>query len=254
MSCTVFFSHLIVCLEGDLAEKPWLLLRERGGCRFARADYWLNGERQNIDASEPCGDIPNLQSDIEECDLLILVGRPEELLARRVAVKDSRVMTVLITVAEGDGYFQFKEAWGANQAVFMCIPPGIDADRIVGLALDSLVGLFNHFENGLVIFNLYDLRQIWPNGSHLEVEGYEIQIKDLNLFKSRFAEIPSVENLKSILVVVRGGSSLTPEVLETMVHNCCAGREGTEGVHWYTVEHPQIASDLVQGVVFICPK
>jgi len=80
MSCTVFLSHIVVCLEGDIGKEVWFQIKDRGPCRFGQIDYWVNGERQFVEGLGTKEEQPYLPVSIEECDLFILVGRSEQIL------------------------------------------------------------------------------------------------------------------------------------------------------------------------------
>ena len=267
MSCTVFLSHILVCLEGKLGEETWPQIQGRIPSRFGRVDYWLNGDLPEQVKALPDPKERTLEKDIQACDLLILVGSPEDILRRQKLAEGSQVMTLLITVASRDAYIRFKKDWGLSRSVFLGLPPGKEATVAVGRILDSLVGLFNYYEYGLVRFNMYDLRHIWPDNVDLCVEYYRSEFnpgseQDNMTVKEHYYPwnqvildpVKAGEELNSLLVVARGLEVPRPERLEKVLSAAQAGRTGKEGVHWYALGDCPLAPDQVEAVVFMCRR
>ncbi|MGI6648258.1 MAG: hypothetical protein ACOX5W_04135 [Bacillota bacterium] len=266
MSCTVFLSHIVVCLEGDIGKEVWFQIKDRGPCRFGRIDYWVNGERQFVEGLCTKDEQPYLPVSIEECDLFILVGQTEQILKYREITRGSRVMNLIITLDEGDDYVHLKETWGSEKTVFTGIqadPQSKEAIDCLSLVLDSLVGLFNYYEYGLVRFSLYDLRHIWSDGSDLGIEYHQLRLSQMagesktpqliSHSSSRLTKTEPAQDLDSLLIVVRGPEDLSPELMEVVVHTTRAEREGIEGIHWYAIGC-STKSEWVEGIVFLCHK
>lgn len=262
MSCTVFLSNIVVCLEGDIGLDAWSIVQKRGVSRFGWVDYWINGCLHKENSISMAVDEENtLEDQVEKCDLFIIVGRPDKVLPYSNVAKKSKVMTLLITVTEGDDISYLKNQWSTQRTVFIDLQPGLEVGSRAGLVLDSLVGLFNYYEKGLVRFNMYDLRTIWLDGADLGVEYHKAKLEVLNengeihLINHNsfcFTKIESKQNLNSILVVVRGEEDLSEEKIIAAVQTLSAGREGIAGIHWYFIE-AQLPAKCLESIVFLCP-